>query len=167
MLKNSKTIIYLLSLVLLLGCGQKAESPAGMLDKAKTEIDESRFTDATQLLRKLVEQYSESPEAAEAQYILGDTFLSAAKDFEQAISEYRLVVSKYPESRFAVNAQFMIGYIFANFLIDVELARNEYNRFLELYSDKADSGLVQSVRFELQNLGKDLNDIHQLRHITS
>ena len=167
MLSNNRHIIYLLSLFLFIGCSKKAESPAGMLEKAKTEISESKFTDATQLLRRLVEQYPESPEAAEAQYMLGDTFISAAKDFEQAVNEYKLVVGNYPESRFAVNAQFMIGYVYANFLNEIEMARKEYTRFLDLYADKADSGLVQSVRFELENLGRDLNEIPKLRHITS
>lgn len=167
MLLKNRPVVYLLSLFLLIACGKKVESPTGMLEKAKTEISESKFTDATQLLRRLVKQYPESPEAAEAQYMLGDTFISAAKDFEQAVDEYRLVVSNYPESRFAVNAQFMIGYVYANFLNEIEMARNEYNLFLELYADKADSGLVESVRFELQNLGRDLNEISKLRHITS
>ena len=60
----------------------------------------------------------------------------------------------------------MIGYVFANFLNDYESARLEYEKFLQLFSSKADSGLVESVKFELRNLGKDLNEIPQLKHIS-
>ena len=49
---------------------------------------------------------------------------------------------------------------------DYESASGEYEKFLELFEAKADSGLVQSVKFELQNLGKDLNDIPELKHIS-
>lgn len=93
--------------------------------------------------------------------------MAYAKDFEQSVEEYQRVVSRYPQSRFAVNAQFMIGYIYANFISDYDLARTEYERFLELYSDRADSNLIESVRFELKNLGRDLDEVPQLRHITS
>ena len=98
---------------------------------------------------------------------MGDTYIAINKNFEMAIKEYSKVVKDYPDSRFAINAQFMIGYVFANFVQDYESARDEYERFLELFGAEADSGLVQSVKFELQNLGKDLNDIPQLKHISS
>ena len=99
--------------------------------------------------------------------MLGDTFMAYAKDFDQAVKEYGMVISAYPESRYATNAQFMLGYVYANFIQDFGMAKIEYEKFLTLYSDQADSGLVQSVKFELENLGKDLNEIQKLQHITS
>ena len=61
----------------------------------------------------------------------------------------------------------MIGYVFANFVQDYDAARIEYERFLELFETEADSGLIQSVKFELKNLGRDLNEIPELKHISS
>jgi len=58
----------------------------------------------------------------------------------------------------------MIGYIYANILKDTDSARKEYQYFLEQYP-KHD--LSPSVRFELDFLGKDINDIPALKHITS
>ncbi|MEE9167695.1 MAG: outer membrane protein assembly factor BamD [Candidatus Neomarinimicrobiota bacterium] len=152
---------------LAVSCGKRSDSPDGLLEAAKADIGESKYGDAIESLRKLVKVHPGHPAAAEAQYMLGDTFIAYAKDFEQAVKEYRTVVSSYPESHFSVNAQFMLGYVYANFIEDLVMARQEYERFLELYSDRADSGLVQSVQFELENLGKDLNEIPRLRHITS
>ena len=99
--------------------------------------------------------------------MLGDTYIAFNKNFEEALNEYHVVVQNYPKTRFAINAQFMIGYVLANFVGDYKQARMEYERFLELYSTEADSGLVQSVKFELENLGRDLNEIPQLKHISS
>ena len=58
----------------------------------------------------------------------------------------------------------MIGYIYANVLDDSENAQVEYNLFLQKYPDHE---LTPSVKFELDFLGKDINDIPQLKHITS
>jgi len=160
-------VIPLLFILLIYGCGRQSDSPGALLQKANTYIEEAKYTDAITSLRKLISKYPDDPAAAEAQYMLGDTFMAYAKDFDQAVKEYGMVVSNYPESRFAMNAQFMLGYVYANFIGDFSHAKLEYEKFLELYSDQADSGLIQSVQFELENLGKDLNEIPKLRHITS
>jgi len=147
------------------GCAK--ESPADLLSQSKSLIQEKKYSDAITLLRQLMDKYPESEQAAEGQYMLGDTYIAFNKNFEQALNEYHVVVQNYPETRFAINAQFMIGYVLANFVSDYKQARMEYERFLELYSTEADSGLVQSVKFELENLGRDLNEIPQLKHISS
>ncbi|MFQ6676236.1 MAG: outer membrane protein assembly factor BamD [Fidelibacterota bacterium] len=169
MTSTIRASIFILAAFFLMACGgRKGEaSPQAMLEQAQSLIDESRYADAIQTLRKLVKTFPGDSTAARAQYMLGDTFMAYAKDFEQSVKEYRRVVAEHPQSRFAVNAQFMIGYIYANFIKDYDLAKAEYERFLEVFSDRADSNLVQSVRFELENLGKDLNEVPQLRHITS
>ena len=147
------------------GCAK--ESPVDLLSQSKSLIQEKKYSDAITLLRQLMDKYPESEQAAEGQYMLGDTYIAFNKNFEQALNEYHVVVQNYPETRFAINAQFMIGYVLANFVDDYKQARMEYERFLELYSTEADSGLVQSVKFELENLGRDLNEIPQLKHISS
>ena len=60
----------------------------------------------------------------------------------------------------------MLGYIYANFLFNYDLAREEYEIFLEKFSSTADPNLIESVKFELENLGKDLKDIPELRGIS-
>ena len=158
-------IIKVLSLLLfLIGCSK--QSPQELLEQSKIMITNQNYSEALKNLRNLVEDYPQSTEAAEGQYMMGDTYIAFNKNFEGALEEYRKVVSNFPESKFAINAQFMIGYVFANFLNDYESARLEYEKFLQLFSSKADSGLVESVKFELRNLGKDLNEIPQLKHIS-
>lgn len=169
-LRRSRIQLILVTIIfttLVASCGKRKESPTALLEKARTEIGDAKYSDAIKSLRDLINAYPDDPAAAEAQYMLGDAFMAYAKDFEQAVKEYRNLVSSHPGSRFAMNAQFMLGYVYANFLNDYDAARQEYEQFLKLYSDKADNGLVQSVRFELENLGKNLDEIPELRHITS
>jgi outer membrane protein assembly factor BamD (BamD/ComL family) len=86
------------------------------------------------------------------------------RDFDTAINEYRKVLSQFSGSGQEAHAQFMIGYIYANILKDSAKAKNEYQTFLTRFP-KHD--LSPSVRFELDFLGKDINEIPALKHITS
>jgi len=65
-------------------------------------------------------------------------------------------------------AQFMVGYIYANpqfgDVQDLEKAKNSYEVFLKKYPNHE---LAPSVQFEMDNLGKDINEIPALKHIAS
>ena len=56
----------------------------------------------------------------------------------------------------------MVGFIYANTTSDTAQARLEYNQFLQNYPDHE---LVPSVEWELQYLGKDINNIPELNVI--
>jgi TolA-binding protein len=86
------------------------------------------------------------------------------RNFELAIKSYRKIIADFPGSKQEPHAQFMIGYIYANVMDDSENARKEYSIFLQKYPDHE---LTPSVKFELDFIGKDINDIPQLKHITS
>jgi len=57
----------------------------------------------------------------------------------------------------------MIGYIYANDLNDYDKAKASYEKFIELYPDHM---LVPSAQWEIENLGKSLDEIPQLQSIT-
>ena len=86
------------------------------------------------------------------------------RDFEKALEEYRIVLNNYKGSKEESLAQFMIGYIYANVLKDFDKARIEYQVFLDRFPKHE---LSPSVKFEIDHLGKDINDIPALKHITS
>ncbi|MCF7811713.1 outer membrane protein assembly factor BamD [bacterium] len=85
--------------------------------------------------------------------------LQQAEKYDDAIRTYKKIAHEYNKSRLAANSQFMVGYIYANHLKDLEQARIEFNRFLDNYSATADSGLVVGAKFELEYLGKNIEDI--------
>ena len=86
------------------------------------------------------------------------------RDFEKALTEYRIVLTRYTGSKEEALAQFMIGYIYANVLKDFVSARKEYQVFLDNFPKHE---LYPSVKFEIDYLGKDINEIPALKHITS
>ena len=86
------------------------------------------------------------------------------RDFNNAINAYSSVVDKFSGTDQEAQAQFMIGYIYANILGDKLKAKENYNYFLAKYPNHE---LAPSVKFELDYLGKDINEIDVLKHITS
>ena len=86
------------------------------------------------------------------------------RDFQNAITSYNKVLENFAGSAHEAQAQFMVGYVQANILSNFEQAKATYEMFLEKFPDHE---LAPSVQFEIENLGKDINDIPVLKHIAS
>ena len=65
------------------------------------------------------------------------------------------MIKDYPDSEFVGRARFMIGFIYANNLKNYELAKQYYNEFIELHPENE---LTESVKWELEHLGQDVNN---------
>jgi outer membrane protein assembly factor BamD (BamD/ComL family) len=85
-----------------------------------------------------------------------------ASDFAGAVSAYQDIVKFYPKSVQAPQCQFMVGYLYANHLKNVELAKQAYQTFIRNYPEHE---LVKDAQWELDHLGKDVNDIEELNRI--
>lgn len=85
-----------------------------------------------------------------------------ARDFYAAVQAYDEIVQAFPNGDKADEAQFMIGFLYANDIKDTLKAKEAYNKFLETYAATSDSGMVLSARWELANLGKDVEDIEEV-----
>ena len=136
--------------------------------RAETLRNEKEYNASVDALHYIVNNYADLDIAPKAQYLIGDVFMNDLKDFNEAITHYKNVVINFSGSREEPHAQFMIGYIYANIkdkkVYDPVNALKEYNLFLEKYPDHE---LAPSVQFEIQWLGKDINDIPALKHISS
>lgn len=119
-------------------------------------------------LENLINRYPDHSLAPKAQYLIGDIYMNDLRDFEAAVTAYSSVVENYKESADAPKAQFMIGYIYANpqfgEIQDLDKAKLTYEIFLENFPNHE---LAPSVQFEMENLGKDINEIPVLKHISS
>jgi outer membrane protein assembly factor BamD (BamD/ComL family) len=82
--------------------------------------------------------------------------------YAEAVAKYEQLVELYPRNSYAPQAQFMIGFIYANELDEFDKAKAAYEAFLANYADLSDSGMVASAQWELNNLGKDINEIEDL-----
>ena len=138
--------------------------PAWIFNKAESLRRRKDIKEAISNCSYLVTHYSDHPLSAKAQYLIGDIYMNDLRDFDTAINEYRKVLNQFSGSGQEAHAQFMIGYIYANILKDSDKAKSEYQTFLTRFP-KHD--LSPSVRFELDFLGKDINEIPALKHITS
>lgn len=106
-----------------------------------------------------------SPEEVAAEKFAKAQELQKDEKFAEAIQIYRGIVKKFPQTRQASNSQFMIGYICSNHLNDTEQAKIELNRFLTDYAEIADSGLIAGAKFELQYMGKNIDEIPILSNL--
>lgn len=147
-----------IGMILLMNCSKLPDE--GLIEKGKNYEAEEKFSEAIKSYEKLVKNYPGSPFAPEALYRAGLVYTQGLQDFNTAISTHRRVIDEYPESTFASQCQFMIGFIYANNAADTAKARIAYNTFLQKYPSHE---LASSVEWELRYLGKDINDIPELR----
>jgi len=135
-----------------------------IINKAETLRKRKLTMESINNLLYLVKKYPNHELASKGQYIIGDIYMNDLRDFEKALEEYRIVLYDYQGSKEEALAQFMIGYIYANVLKDLDKARSEYQVFLDQFPKHE---LFPSVKFEIDHLGKDINEIPALKHITS
>ncbi len=76
--------------------------------------------------------------------------------YEEAIKNFRKVVEKNQQTEESKKALFMLGFINANHTNDLDQAKKYYQQFLQQYPDHE---LAASAKYELDNLGKDINEL--------
>lgn len=148
-------LFLLLAPLLLLSCSKQKTEKELLADIQQLETAED-FGNAAKSIEEYLRRFPARPQAPELMNKLAMIYATSEKDFESAVAMHRKLIDKYPESKYAVQSQFMIGYIYANEIKDYDRARTEYERFLRKYPDHE---LVPSVKWELENLGKELSEI--------
>lgn len=133
----------------------KSQSEEDVWQQASQFEKESKFDEAIHGYEKLVRQFSDGKYAEEALQREAFLYYNNIKDFYKTIECHERLVEDYPESQFAAQASFMVGYVYANDLKEYEKAEAAYNQFLELYPE---SELGESVKWELEHLGQDVNE---------
>ena len=83
-------------------------------------------------------------------------------NFQAAIDCYQNIVKSYPKSQQAPQCQFMVGYLYANHLKNIEMAKQAYQTFIHNYPEHE---LVKDAQWDLDHLGKDVNEIEELNRI--
>lgn len=75
---------------------------------------------------------------------------------ESAAQIFGRVADRYPDHELAERCRFLQGYTFAEGVGDLEMARAAYTVFLQQFPD---SEMAESVRYEIENLGKPLPEL--------
>lgn len=100
--------------------------------------------------------FSCSKKVSEKEYFDLATQYMDQQNWVQAEENFSKVIQEYPNGLFSSKALFMLGYINANPLKNFEKAKKYYTEFLEKYPDHE---LAEAARYELENMGKDVEDL--------
>ena len=73
---------------------------------------------------------------------------------------FQKIVDDYPEGAYSAKALFMVGFVNANYLKNYNKAEKYYKEFLSKYPENE---LADDAQYELDHLGKDINEIPELQ----
>ena len=91
-----------------------------------------------------------------------EEYYEAAKEaytkekFEPAVANFKNIIQHYPQGKRAAEASFMLGFINANDIKNLDEAKKYYEAFIAKFPDHE---LADDAQYELQTLGKDINDL--------
>ncbi len=157
-MSTSKSAVFVLALCIVAGCSKPTDQE--LWDQGVESQKAERMTQALQSYQQLLDDYPQSPRVPEALYAIGSICQNKNLDVYRAIRSYRRIVDQYPTHATATSALFLIGFIYNNDLKNVDSARAAYEEFLKKYPD---SPMAESARFELANLGKNPDEIIDLK----
>lgn len=143
--------IPLLTSLMLTGCSRMNEQE--LLDAALSLHKEKKFAEAIEKYEELVDRFEESPKAESAQMAIASIYSDDMQQYEKAISALHRAIELFPTGDAAPKALFMIGFIYNNQLHNFDSSRVAYENFLAAYPDNE---MAPSARFELDNLGKEV-----------
>jgi len=164
-----KLFLFILTIfgLMLMGC-EGTKTAEEYYTQSELDRNSKNIKSSLENLENIIINYPDHSLTPKAQYLIGDIYMNDLRDFEAAVDAYGLVVENYKTSDDSPKAQFMIGYIYANpqfgKIQDLDKAKSTYEIFLTNFPDHE---LAPSVQFEMENLGKDINEIPVLKHISS
>ena len=154
-----RNLIVLLAIVFLLvlsACSKETRTADELWKSGTALFEVGNYKGAIDLYSRIVKNYPGNELALKADFSIADIYKNNIKDYDKAINYYRVIEKKYPDSEKTPNALFMIGYIYANEVKDLNKAKEAYEYFIKQYPDHV---LVQSAEWEIDNLGKSLEEI--------
>ncbi len=83
-------------------------------------------------------------------------------NYQQAIENFKKITEYYPDGKRAPESLFMLGFIYANDLKKYDLAKQYYTEFIKKYPENE---LVDDAQYEIENLGKDPNELPIFKQI--
>lgn len=155
------TFITMTALLLFASCSDN-RSPEKMYEDATNFYRDGKIQKAIKTYKKLTDTYPDSELAVKVTYKLAEVYAGDLEDYETCVAYYCYLADEYPSDPSAPKARFMAAYTMANIMKDYKAAQTEYKKFVRDYPDHS---LIESVEFELRNMGKQLDEIDELKGI--
>ena len=124
-------------------------SPSRMLETARSDYFAGSYTSALTGFEALLKAFPRTEAAAEAQYMLGETY-SALKRFNEAVSAYNTVIQNYPRSSQVPESYYKRGKA-QELLGQPDAARASYEQLIKSYPETPSAGLARQT---LDRLGR-------------
>lgn len=124
-------------------------SPSRMLETARSDYFGGAYAEAVRGLEGLLKTFPKTEAAAEAQYLLGDTF-AAQKRWPEAVAAYTAAIQNHPKSNWIPNSYYGRGKAQEQ-LGRPDEARLSYEQVIKLYPDTPNAGLAKQA---LDRLGR-------------
>jgi outer membrane protein assembly factor BamD (BamD/ComL family) len=151
-------VVRIFALVVLfmtmISCGRMSEDEIWM--KVEESKKRANHKETLQWYQTLLEKYPESQRTPEILWKAGTTCSNELKDYSSAVIYYKQFISRFPDHRDAPTALFLTGFFYNNEIKNVDSARAYYSEFLRQYPA---NDLAASVKFELDNLGKESGNV--------
>ncbi|HDP67940.1 MAG TPA: tetratricopeptide repeat protein [Candidatus Marinimicrobia bacterium] len=164
MVKKVLTAGLVILMILMVGCsGDRVKSAQGYWDLAREAFNNKQYQEAISYYEKLVQRFPQDSLAVPALFSVAEIYKNNMKDYTKSIQSYQRILREYVSHPKAPNASFMIGYVYANDLNNYDQARSSYEEFIKTFPEHS---LVPSAQWEIENLGKSLDEIPQLQSIT-
>jgi outer membrane protein assembly factor BamD (BamD/ComL family) len=151
----------LLAAVLIFSCSDN-RTAEDMFQDGNDLYKEQKVTRALKTYDKLTNMYPDDDLAVKALYRMAEIYAGDLQEFETCVDKYTYIADEYPSHPDAPKARFMAGYTLANIMGEYDRAKVEYEKFIRDYPKHS---LSESVQFELRNLGKELDEIEELKGI--
>ena len=120
-----------------------------MLETARSDYFAGSYTSALTGFEALLKAFPRTEAAAEAQYMLGETY-SALKRFNEAVSAYNAVIQNYPRSSQVPESYYKRGKA-QELLGQPDAARASYEQLIKSYPETPSAGLARQT---LDRLGR-------------
>jgi tol-pal system protein YbgF len=124
-------------------------SPSRMLETARSDYFAGSYASAITGLETLLKTFPRTEAAAEAQFLLGETYFQL-KRWQEAVVAYSATIQNYPRSMQVPESYYKRGKAQES-LGQPDAARASYEQLLKMYPDTANAGLAKQA---LDRLGR-------------
>lgn len=125
------------------------QSASYIYQQAMGDYMSQRYESAIEGFREVIETYPDSPDAAEAQYWIGQSYNTGKSDCRSALPEYQKFVDTYKNSRSRPEGIYMIGFCYQD-LGQRANAQQAYQQVIKEYPTETWAHMAQQ---RLQSMG--------------
>ncbi len=143
------------------GCRRKEEST--YMAEIKNAVANKDIKATIETSEKFIKAFPQGVNTAQVMYDLGgiydqgmDSSKTASLSDSLAVEQFHQLVQQFPTSPLAPKAAFQMGFILENDLKQFDNAKAAYRNYIKAFPNHE---MVKDAQFEIDNMGKPLEDI--------